>query len=311
MSPAHSPSKTSTRRVLGDLTPKAVNTPSKQTSRLESSDAMRAQSPLKQVATLSPQVFVDKENAASGSAFAKGRKRTIYEVEGIEDEAGAKTGFTGRSGPVLGPGIQITAGALQRHTEAAIIDFTPPSPTEVNTPSPEPESVPEPNNSQGTQASNPSFSGFVDWELCASQNSDQGQPQPPPPTSTPAPAPEPEKKSKAELLRLRLGLGIYKVKTNQITKRGSDIISTYESTTSDPLYTSRTTATTSSAESSLSASIPAPTLSPVRRVQNPRFVEANLDPFRPIGKLTPAPVLLPTTVSSRMIHDYHLPSSPP
>jgi hypothetical protein len=57
--------------------------------------------------------------------------------------------------------------------------------------------------------------------------------------------------------------------------------------------------------------VPTITHSPAQRDAQPVFVEANLDPFRPIGKLTPAPVLLPTAVSSRMNYDYHLPSSPP
>jgi hypothetical protein len=60
--------------------------------------------------------------------------------------------------------------------------------------------------------------------------------------------------------------------------------------------------------------VPDITVSSPRR--EPAFVKANLDPFRPISTLGPAPIQFqpPTEaapVNSRMIHDYHPGSSPP
>lgn len=177
----------------------------------------------------------------------------------------------------------------------------PGSPTERNTPTPEPDGLLEVANSQDTQASKESFSMFVNYGACESQNSDQPQP----------PAVE-EKKSRVDLLRTRLGFGMYKVKTKQIATSGSEIIANYEALSSSTATdVSASTAITSSAESTTEHTVPSIALSPARRDPQPVFIEANLDPFRPIGKLTPAPVLLPTAVSSRLIQDYYMPSSPP
>lgn len=68
---------------------------------------------------------------------------------------------------------------------------------------------------------------------------------------------------------------------------------------------------TSSGEFNDEHRVPNINRSPARRDPQPAFITANLDPFRPIGKLTPAPILLPPTTSSRIVHDYDMPSSPP
>lgn len=176
----------------------------------------------------------------------------------------------------------------------------PGSPTERNTPTPEPELEPvhDAINSQGSQNS---FSALINYDLCASQQSVI-----PPPARLPSPpTPEQERKSRAELLRTRLGFGIYKVKTNQVEKRSTDIISMWESSFSDPADASM------SGESKDMQRVHNINRSPTRPDPQPVFIKANLDPFRPIGKLTPAPVLLPPTTSSRIIHEYDMPSSPP
>ncbi|KAF2676105.1 hypothetical protein K458DRAFT_447656 [Lentithecium fluviatile CBS 122367] len=304
MAAAPSPSKTTHRRVLGDVTPKAINTPSKQTSAiaLEPSEATRAQSPLKQVTTLSPQLHVGKENMASVGAHPQGRKRSIYEVDDAENVELAKAMFGVRDQRTLGARLGLTAAAVQSHTERTAVDLAiPGSPTERNTPSPEPEALPVIEDSQDTQTSQASFSNLVDYSLCdASQKETLERPL--------APVEE-EKRSKAELLRTRLRFGYYKVETNQATKRGSEVISKWESSFSTDASTSMPL--TSSSESAASQAVPSITLSSAHRDAQPVFVKVNLDPFRPIGKLTPAPVLLPTAVSSRMNYDYHMPSSPP
>jgi hypothetical protein len=73
-----------TRRVLGELTPNArVVVPSPNSDLGKQSptvQALKPSSPLKQVHTLSPAV---RELAAS----VLGRKRSIYEVEGVENAA--------------------------------------------------------------------------------------------------------------------------------------------------------------------------------------------------------------------------------
>ena len=112
---------------------------------------------------------------------------------------------------------------------------------------------------------------------------------------------------------------MYKVKTGQECKRDAEVIGAYElgaSYSSDALNASRSTAIMSSGESLGSHRVPNITISSPRREQGPVFVKANLDPFRPIGKLGAAPVqfAIPTgnmAPSSRMIHGYDQSSSPP
>jgi hypothetical protein len=317
-----SPSKTTPRRVLGDLPPNALKTPSKLTGALDAAEGLRAQSPLKQVTTLSPHLRMGKENLASMNAYPQGRKRSIHEVDDAENVEIAKAMFGARDTTMTGARVGLTAAAVQTHTvsppaarrvqhvsntvqDLTSVDLpTPGSPTERNTPSPEPEVLPAGANSQNTQTSEYSFSNFINTELLGSQTENAEQEKPPAPV-------EEAKKSRAELLRTRLRFGYYKVETNQVDKRGSEVISTWESSSPESNDASMSAPITSSVESAKSHRVPNITLSPVRRDAHPVFVEANLDPFRPIGKLTPAPVLLPTAVSSRMNYDYHLPSSPP
>jgi hypothetical protein len=90
--------------------------------------------------------------------------------------------------------------------------------------------------------------------------------------SAPTSAPAESKRSRAEILRTRLKFGLYKVKTNQETKRGKDIISSFEASSSPP--------------ASMEARVPNITISSPQ----PVFVKANLDPFRPIGKLGQPPI---------------------
>lgn len=200
----------------------------------------------------------------------------------------------------------------------------PGSPTERATPSPEPEPL-------ASQRSNQSFSDFLNYDQCASQKSEHAAPLEPAPTSVPALAPAPiiveetkKRKSRADLLRTRLNFGLYKVKTNQVNKRDSEIISNYEahlSHATDAYNASRYSAmnNNTSADSLSTPRVPNITVSSPRRdQQGATFVQANLDPFRAIGKLGAAPVLFAppqenTSVSSHMLHNkyHHLSSSPP
>jgi hypothetical protein len=95
--------------------------------------------------------------------------------------------------------------------------------------------------------------------------------------------------------------------------RDMDVIASFES--SDALHASSSTAMTSSRESI--QGVPNITISSPRR--EPRFVKANLDPFRPIGKLGHPPIHFAAPqdgglqTSSRTIQGfrYDLSSSPP
>ena len=85
MSPLKSPSNSTPRRVLGDLTPRALNTTPKQSTAREALEAVRVRSPLKQVQTVSPRIFIDQENASSIGALNAGKKGSISEVDGVEN----------------------------------------------------------------------------------------------------------------------------------------------------------------------------------------------------------------------------------
>jgi hypothetical protein len=86
-----------------------------------------------------------------------------------------------------------------------------------------------------------------------------------------------------------LKFGLYKVKTKQESVQGKDIISSFEASSSPP-----------------SAGVPNITISSPRR-DMPVFVKANLDPFRPIGKLGQPPVQFAIPGSSPpTIHDTRL-----
>ncbi|KAF2264927.1 hypothetical protein CC78DRAFT_616320 [Lojkania enalia] len=292
------PAKSPSRRVLGELPPQAINTPSKQTTMHDLAESMRAPSPLKQAATLSPQLLASKENIGSACAWKAGRKRSIYEVDGAENVNNAKAAFGGRGGLHLTATQPASDLQLRRDSASGSEDEVMGSPTEPNTPTPEVD-----DDFPVSQESQQSFSMFVNYNACESQQSEHPVVEAPPLVE--------EKKSRAELLKLRLGFGIYKVKTNQVAKTGAEILSTWETTSSlDPsLNASTLTAVTSSVAPMDSTLIPSITLSPAQR--DVTHVVANIDPSNTFPKLVGGPVLLPTAYSSRMIHDFHLPSSPP
>lgn len=94
-----------------------MNTPSK-TKRTDSSEATRAQSPLKQAhaESHSPRVFVDKENMTSTDAFPHGKKRSITEVDDAEKVPAAKMVAIDSDAPQQDAMTQLTTAAMQRHT---------------------------------------------------------------------------------------------------------------------------------------------------------------------------------------------------
>jgi hypothetical protein len=101
---------------LGDLTPKAINTPTKAA---EPSEVARAQSPLKQITTHAPTVHADKENLAT----PKGKKRSIDEVDSAETVENLKMLARGRDDSLLNTGLRLTTDAMQQHTVAYLRQY--------------------------------------------------------------------------------------------------------------------------------------------------------------------------------------------
>jgi hypothetical protein len=114
MTTQHSLPGTPSRRVLGELPPQAMNTPSKARN-MESSEPARAQSPRKQLQA-TPRAFANKENATSIDAFSHGRKRSIADVDDAESVPAAKMVAFERDTPQEDAITQLTAAAVQRHT---------------------------------------------------------------------------------------------------------------------------------------------------------------------------------------------------
>ena len=110
MSVSNTSSKSPSRRVLGDLTPRAMNTPAKHAYALDHS---RPHSPLKHVQTLSPQLFKGAENMPPIGMFKTSRKRSIYEVDGAENVESAGRPYREA---LLARGTPVTAAALREYT---------------------------------------------------------------------------------------------------------------------------------------------------------------------------------------------------
>jgi hypothetical protein len=177
--------------------------------------------------------------------------------------------------------------------------------------------------SQPLPDSQKSFSEFLDYALCASQQSEHGVAVPgPKSTSNPEPTSKnptsaPANNSHAQLLRTRLTFAKYKVNTNQVSKPSREILSDFELSSSPDMPRTSNDAYLTSAEHLAPAAtqrVPDITISSPSR--HPVFVKANLDPFRPIGSLGLPPVsFAPPTQSSaieqRVVEGYDVRSSPP
>lgn len=116
MASYQTPSQTPARRVLGSLTPKALNTPQTQTKPYELAHVARPDSPLKHVAPRTPAAFADKENLATPNATVKSKKRGIQEVDDAETIAHAKMLAHARGHSPSTTAMRLTADAIQKHT---------------------------------------------------------------------------------------------------------------------------------------------------------------------------------------------------
>ena len=112
MSTHQSPHHTPSRRALGDLTPRAINSPV-----IDSSEATRPRSPLKKITSHIPSVFADKENlVASPAASGHSKKRSIEEVDDAEKPGSGKMLAHARDESMWNSGIRLTTDAMQQHT---------------------------------------------------------------------------------------------------------------------------------------------------------------------------------------------------
>jgi hypothetical protein len=108
--------QTPSRRALGDLTQHAVNSPTAHSAYKESSEAIRARSPLKKATSHLPNVFADKENLDTLGATPQGKKRSIDQVDDVEKAGGAKMLAHARDESLWDSGMRLTTAAMQRHT---------------------------------------------------------------------------------------------------------------------------------------------------------------------------------------------------
>jgi hypothetical protein len=115
MATQHSPTKTQSRYALGELTPRAINSPT-QPKNVEPSEAIRPRSPLKKATSHIPLVFADKENLLFSHAPPQGRKRGIDEVDDVESAGEAKMLARGRDESLWHSGMRLTADNMQQHT---------------------------------------------------------------------------------------------------------------------------------------------------------------------------------------------------
>jgi hypothetical protein len=108
--------QTPSRRALGDLTPRAMNSPSTHARNVEPSEAIQARSPLKKVTSHIPSIFAEKENAMPSTPASQGRKRGIEEVDDVEKPSSPKMVAHGRDETLWDSGMRLTTAAIQRHT---------------------------------------------------------------------------------------------------------------------------------------------------------------------------------------------------
>jgi len=124
MATEHNPAKTSSRRALGDLTPRAVNSPTQPKNVVEPADAIRPRSPLKKITSHIPSVFADKENFLASNDPSQSRKRGIEDVDDVETAGHAKMLARGRDEGLWDPRMRLTSDNMQQHTVRCMRSMT-------------------------------------------------------------------------------------------------------------------------------------------------------------------------------------------
>lgn len=113
----HSPSKSCSRRVLGDLTPQAINPAPAHVKTFDLFQVTHAENPLKHAATGLPTAFIDKENITN-DAYPKGKKRGIDQVDSAETVEQLKMLARGRDESLSNTGMRLTDAVMQTHMVA-------------------------------------------------------------------------------------------------------------------------------------------------------------------------------------------------
>ncbi|EON63473.1 hypothetical protein W97_02701 [Coniosporium apollinis CBS 100218] len=314
------PSKSPTRRVLGDLTPNARTTPAKLkgVEYAKTQTASRA-SPLKENVAFENMATAGAKLSPQTWSAVNPRKRTIHEVDGAVGREGANGRVVRRSINEHGAGRAMVyqhAASVQASQRRPGLERLESTQSLSSTDADSPEPVPA---SQGTIASKASFSSLIEYDPAVSPPHSQRASSSPPAIVETAAA-----KSQADTLRLRLRIAMYKVRTNQ---------------TAVPLSRLRVTRQSPSASfpsASTSSSAPRPTPSPAKAapqnvpsivvsttthtlssssskaaaLSSPKAVAPSAA-VSAVPKLLPAPVLVPTAFSSRHITEPYFASSPP
>jgi hypothetical protein len=117
--------QTPSRRALGDLTQRALNSPATHSAHKDPSEATRPRSPLKKASSHIPNVFADKENLDTVAATPQGKKRGIEEVDDVEKAGGAKMLAHARDESLWDSGMRLTTAAVQRHTVRHLPTYAP------------------------------------------------------------------------------------------------------------------------------------------------------------------------------------------
>ncbi|KAF2817609.1 uncharacterized protein BDZ99DRAFT_457333 [Mytilinidion resinicola] len=311
--PAESPA----RRVLAELTPKAINAATNNNAAVEHLEALKNRSPLKQVQTLSPARQMDTENMSELQYPGLGRKRPITEVDGAvarEDGLGCTyRAFDERDGSLR---QAFRPGVIARMRENQ-------STSAVNLGGDDSEEDVLEGEAQVSQETNQSFSSMINYNPDRSSSQTRVSPpatevpEPPPSVNTSNTKVLTERQQRAEALRLRLRMAMYKVHTNQTDipladlKLPTPVTTTPLSEPSTKLSTLTTEASISTAHTSLSTSLTSTTSTVPSITFSPALSSpTSKPPTKP--QLLPAPVLLPTAYSSRFITESGIiPSSPP
>ncbi|KAB2569757.1 Guanyl-nucleotide exchange factor [Lasiodiplodia theobromae] len=313
------PSKSSARRALGELTPNKRISPQKPSI---TTDKTRNLSPLKQAPSLS---LAQDENAHSIPKLPDqmtGRKRSIDEVDSAYARQDATEAPFKRldARAVMHAQARAPMTSIQASAQLAsqIMDLA----RGDLTPTDEDSLDPAPRGTQETTGTRASFSSLIDYNP---HGSSQQTSSSPPLRATKPSAPTVRADSvevahhdirhtgpitqRAEALRLRLRVALYKVRTDQtfVPLSCLEIPEKYRRKSSEEGDAPTPTANlsvTSAQEGEQAAAAPAITVT---------GESVSSDGKEGVPKLLPAPVLMPTAYSTRFITEPQttMPSSPP
>ncbi|KAJ9637285.1 hypothetical protein H2199_007572 [Coniosporium tulheliwenetii] len=310
------PSKSPTRRVLGDLTPNARTTPAKSKgAEYAKSQTAGVASPLKENVAFGKMATAGAKLSPQAWSTVNPRKRTIQEVDGAVVREGADGRVVRRSINEHG------AGRAMVYQHAASVQASQRRP-----------GLERLESTQSTIASKASFSSLIEYDPAVSPPHSQRASSSPPAVVETAAA-----KSQADTLRLRLRIAMYKVRTNQTAVPLSRLRVTRQSPPAARQGASNPIPSASIPSASTSSSAPHPAPSPAKpapqnvpsivvsstshtlsssssskaaALSSPKAVAPSAA-VSAVPKLLPAPVLVPTAFSSRHITEPYFAFSPP